>query len=306
MIRDHLKLHLLALICTIYTLFPLLSATAEEVKLEYAGRTLNANFVLADGKGLSDGAILITHGTLAHNRMELIATLQTAIAERGLNTLAINLSLGLDDRYGMYDCSVPHRHLGRNAAKEIARWVDWLKGKGVADITVMGHSRGGNQTARYAAQELDPAVKQVVLLAPTTWDAGKVTAKFKKRHNAPLADVLARAEAMAAAGRGQELMAGVGVLYCPGTDVTAQTFLDYYRPDPAHDAPSIVGEIKVPVLVIAASQDRVVTDLPEKMTGRVGGNVGFIVIEDAGHFFLNFFAEDVADAIAKFVGGRGF
>ena len=60
------------------------------------------------------------------------------------------------------------------------------------------------------------------------------------------------------------------------------------------------------MLVIAASQDRVVTDLPEKMTGRVGGNVGFIVIEDAGHFFLNFFAEDVADAIAKFVGVRGF
>ena len=276
MIRDHLKLHLLTLICAICTPFPLLSATAEEIKLEYAGRTLNANFVLADGKGLSDGAILITHGTLAHNRMELIATLQTVIAERGLNTLAINLSL------------------------------DWLNGRGVADITVMGHSRGGNQTARYAAQEPDPAVKRVVLLAPTTWDAGKVADKFKKRHHAPLADVLARAEAMAAAGRGQEFMAGVGVLYCPGTDVTAQTFLDYYRPAPAHAAPSIVGEIKVPVLVIAASQDRVVTDLPEKMTGRVGGNVGFIVIEDAGHFFLNFFAEDVADEIARFVGGRGF
>ncbi|MGE4561721.1 MAG: hypothetical protein AAEC10_02185, partial [Rhodospirillales bacterium] len=85
MIRDHLKLHLLILICAIYTPFPLLSATAEEIKLEYAGRTLNANFVLADGKGLSDGVILITHGTLAHNRMELIATLQTVIAERGLN-----------------------------------------------------------------------------------------------------------------------------------------------------------------------------------------------------------------------------
>ena len=305
MIRDHLKLYSLSLIFAIYASFSLLSAKAEEIKLKYAGVTLNANLVLADGKGLSDGTILITHGTLAHNRMELITTLQTVIAERGINTLAINLSLGLDDRYGMYDCSVPHRHMGRNAAKEIARWVDWLKGKGVADITVMGHSRGGNQTASYAVEEPDPVVKRVVLLAPTTWDAVKVAAKFQKRHDARLADVLARAEAMAAAGRGQELMVGVGILYCPGTDVTAQTFLDYYGPGPAHDAPSILDEIKIPVLVIAASQDKVVTDLSEKMMGRVGGQVGFIVIEEAGHFFLNFFAEDAADAIVKFVGGRG-
>ena len=112
MIRDHLKLYSLSLIFAIYASFSLLSAKAEEIKLKYAGLTLNANLVLADGRGLSDGAILITHGTLAHNRMELIATLQTVIAARGLNTLAINLSLGLDDRYGMYDCSVPHRHLG--------------------------------------------------------------------------------------------------------------------------------------------------------------------------------------------------
>ena len=71
MIRDHLKLYSLCLIFAIYASFLLLSAKAEEIKLKYAGLTLNANLVLADGKGLSDGAILITHGTLAHNRMEL-------------------------------------------------------------------------------------------------------------------------------------------------------------------------------------------------------------------------------------------
>jgi hypothetical protein len=65
-------------------------ALAEDVRTRHRGMTLNANLEMARGKGLEDGVILIAHGLLAHNRMELVAALQRLFKERGLSTLAIN------------------------------------------------------------------------------------------------------------------------------------------------------------------------------------------------------------------------
>jgi hypothetical protein len=52
------------------------ASTAQEVTLPYRGLTLNARLEMAKGKTLADGVILITHGSLAHNDMELYRTLQ--------------------------------------------------------------------------------------------------------------------------------------------------------------------------------------------------------------------------------------
>ena len=54
---------------------------AEEVTLEYRGLTLNANLETVDDP--SGGMVLLVHGTLAHNGMEIIAALQGLLAERG-------------------------------------------------------------------------------------------------------------------------------------------------------------------------------------------------------------------------------
>ncbi|MCK5167633.1 MAG: hypothetical protein KAQ66_09940, partial [Rhodospirillaceae bacterium] len=59
------------------------NANAEKVQITAKnGLKLNANLVLADGKKLSDGVVLITHGTLAHNGMEIIVAMQELLAER--------------------------------------------------------------------------------------------------------------------------------------------------------------------------------------------------------------------------------
>lgn len=81
-------------------------ANAKEVTLPYKGLTLNANLELATGKKITEDVILITHGGLGHYGMEVITYLQKLLKDRGYNTLAINLSLGLNHRHGMYDCAV--------------------------------------------------------------------------------------------------------------------------------------------------------------------------------------------------------
>lgn len=281
-----------------------LPATAEEVRLKPGTQTLNAQLDLASGKALKDGVVLIVHGTLAHNDMETLKTLRGVLNDRGLNTLAINLSLAIDDRHGMYDCKTPHRHKHLDALDEIAAWMDWLKGQGAGPVVLFGHSRGGNQAARFAAERGNPMIAKLVLLAPATWNAEKTAQGFEKSHSRPLAPDLTAAEALVKAGKGDQLLDKPGLLYCPTAKVSAASFVSYYRPDPRFDTPSILGEIKVPVLVMAGSNDTVVADLPQKMTGKAdGAKVAFKVIDGADHFFLDLYAEDVADAMEAFIIG---
>ena len=281
------------------------AGAAKQVKIRHAGLTLNANLTLAPGKALADGVVLMVHGALAHNRMEIMRTQQALLAERQLNSLAINLGLGLDDRHGMYDCATLHRYRHGDAVVEIGRWVDWLKAQGTGPITLLGHSRGGNQAALYAAGTPDPAVERAVLAAPATWAPGQYERAYRNRYEKDLAPLLAKAETLLAAGSGEAVMEGIDFSFCPKTRVTAATFADQYRPNPQRDTPTVAGRSKIPVLVIAAGADRINGLLAEKMKGRAKGKVRFALIEDAGHFFLDFYGEDLADAVAEFAGGPG-
>lgn len=270
---------------------------AEEVRIAYNGLTLNAELSLADGANLGDGVVLVVHGTLAHNAMETISGLSAVMNERGLATLAINLSLGVDDRHGMYDCATPHRHAHMDALGEIDAWMTWLQDQGAGSVSLFGHSRGGNQAARYAAEKGHPLLRDVTLLAPATWDAERAAEAYEKSHGAPLSVMLKKAEDRIAAGKGSDFLDGAGLLYCPsGSDVTADSFAAYYRADPRFNTPDILTEISVPVLVIAGSEDTVVRNLANSVAPMADGvRLTFATVDGADHFFLDLYAEDVVD-----------
>ncbi len=284
--------------------FQLVPAQAKEVRIRLGQLVLNGNLELAEGKTLADGVLLMTHGTLAHNRMELIATLQELLKERGINTLAINLSLGISNRHNMYDCNQPMRHRHEDAIAEIAAWVRWLKKQGADTIWLFGHSRGGNQTAWYAATRSDPAVKKLVLLAPMTFDATYDAESYRKRFGVPLQPVLDQAADFARKGQGKAPMNVPGILYCKDARATPESFLSYHAPRPELDTPFWLKRIDLPTLVIAGSDDTVARGLIEKVKPLVDGTrIRLRVIEDADHFFRDFAAEDAADAIADFLKG---
>jgi len=278
-------------------------AAQTSVHTQWQGKQLNANLVLKDGGKIDDDIILITHGTLGHNAMETIRAFQAALRERGYNSLAITLSLGISNRTGAYDCSVPHRHRHTGALQEIQVWIDWLKSKGVQSITLMGHSRGGNQTAWFASENKDPALKKVVLLAPMVWNKDRAKTGYEKSNGVPLSEPLEQATALIKAGRGDQLMENTGFLYCKNATVSARSFVSYYKPDERFDTPSLLSKIQVPVLVIAGSEDTIVKGLVEAVRPLADGEkITLKVIDGANHFFLDFYAEDGADAIDEFSG----
>lgn len=278
-------------------------AWAEEVLHEHTGIDLVGNLEVAPGKSLEkDGAVILLHGTLAHNRMETIAGLQGALKSRGINTLAITLSLGLDRRKGMFDCALEHDHRHSDAVEEIEAWVGWLKSKGVSKVALAGHSRGGHQVALFVAEKGTASASRLILLAPLTNEPAEIAAQYLKAHKAELPPIIAKAKTVVEGGEGDLLMEKMGFLSCPAARVTAAAFLDYYLPEPKHALAEILKEAKLPVLLLAATQDEIVPDLVGRLKQKqLPPTVEIASIEGADHFFRDITLGAAADRIKTFL-----
>lgn len=282
-----------------------IAVQAEEVKLEHEDMVLNAELSLAEGRSLEDGVILMTHGTLAHARMEIMRSLQSVFKEYGYNTLAINLSLGQSDRHGMYDCADTHTHKHTDALDEIGAWLDWIREQGAEEVVLLGHSRGGNQTAWFAAERDAPAVVAVVLIAPQLWSEDYARQSYQKRFGEDLEPILARAKDMVAKGQGDSLLEGVDFIYCEDTSVTAEAFVNYYDPDPRMDTAHLIPKIDEPVLVFAGTEDQVVKGVEEAVLPLTDSEqVQLEVIDGAGHMFRDLYGYDIADAVEAFLDSK--
>ncbi len=108
----------LAPLLAVFFSYAVEAAPAEEVTIEHQGITLNAR--LARTEGWPRGpVVLMVHGTFAHNQMEIMATIQELLTDAELSSLAINLSLSVDDRHGTFACETPHAHRDSDALDEI-------------------------------------------------------------------------------------------------------------------------------------------------------------------------------------------
>jgi pimeloyl-ACP methyl ester carboxylesterase len=273
---------------------------AERVTVAQDGLTLVGHLqAVADP---SEGVVLMLHGTLAHGRMETMAGIQDLLADQGLNSLAVNLSFGIDDREGMFECDRPITHGLDEHFAELDAWLGWLKSEGYGPVTLLGHSRGGNQVARFYLESNPDDVRGLVLVAPSTYDPAQAAASYEAQAGMPLIARLDQATELLRMDQPETLMRDVRFLYCETLDVSPGAFLGYYRVDSHHDTPTVLTEIGAPVLVIIGSEDVVVADLPERMAA-LGDrdNVTTVTIDGADHFFRDFFADDVAEAVADFL-----
>lgn len=295
--------HLWGVVVGVTALFN--TAYADEVSLPYKNLKLNADLTLASGKKLADGVVMITHGTLAHRDMEMLVAMRNLLRDKGFNTLAINLGLGIDNRHGMYDCKLTHRHQHGDAAGEIDAWVTWLKSQGATRIALLGHSRGGAQTAHYAAEHDNPLVKAVVLMAPAIAENASA-ASYQQRFRKPLAPVLQKAQKLVQQGKGDTVMQKTSLLNCQDASVTAASFVSYYGQHTHSDTLALLPKVNEPVLILWGDKDEVVTGLDKKMAPLMDGKrAQFKTIDGADHFFRDLYAEDAVDVITPFLKSHG-
>lgn len=292
---------LIGLIVLLLSVLPV-RAAEQERELSIGGRTVLATLRTPASMGPDTPVVVITHGTLAHKDMETVQGLAKALAERGIASLAHTLSLGLDRRKGMYDCATRHDYMADDAIAEIESWVGEAGGLS-RRVYVLGHSRGGNQVARYLEARPDAPVHGAVMLAPATASVEvALRASYAANYGAPLDRLLSQAAKDIAAGRGGEWMSVPGFIYCRNAVVTARAFASFYTADPRQDTAAMVAGMKLPVLVLAASKDTTVPDVASSFAPLArSGKVRLETIEGADHYFLDLAADDAADRISEFI-----
>jgi len=261
------------------------TARAEPVQLKPSLLRLNANLELPPGKKISDGIALILHGTQSHARQETIAALQENLKKRGVGSLAITLSLGVDNREGPRACDVLHDYALAGTRRELAVWMAWLRAEGARAIDLIGFSRGGAQIAALAPN-LTP-VKHVVLMAPAFATAAEQAEAYQRAFGHPLGPTLDEARKLPL----QKLT--VDFLLCKQAPVLGATFLDAYQ----EFLPQLAAETGHSTLVIVAGKDEVVPDLVKRLPSQVQR----VVIDGSSHFFPDLYGEDAADVIVKFL-----
>jgi pimeloyl-ACP methyl ester carboxylesterase len=260
-------------------------ANAEEVHTQLGDITLNADRVVAEGNRVTDEVVVVVHGTLGHKDMDVIQTLQEALQDQGYNSLAINLSLNINDRHGFYPCDKRHTHLASDADDEIAAWIGWLHKNGAKRIMLMGHSLGANQVAKFGLSRPEGVAALVALAPPlresTVTDAQRVLGSDKNEG---------------------DWLVDIDFLHCENATVQVASYLSYTGPNANNDTLSILEKIKIPTLVISGTEDFVVRDLSSAMETVSNELVQHAEIDGAGHFFRDLYAYEVIDAVTEFFG----
>ena len=261
-------------------------AAAEPVQIKPSLTRLNANLELPEGKKLAgENIVVLVHGTLSHDRQETMAALQKNLRDRGVASLAITLSLGIDDRQGPRACDVVHDYALAGAQREIRLWIEWLNAQRAKSIDILGFSRGGAQVAAMGPGL--PTVRRIVLVAPTFATALEQAAIYERTFGHPLAPE------MEAARKEPLQKRTVDFLTCKQAPVLNATFLDAYTELP----PRLAAKTGHPTLVVIAGKDEVIPDLG----GKLPSDTRPVVIDGASHFFPDLYGEEAADVIAKFV-----
>jgi pimeloyl-ACP methyl ester carboxylesterase len=258
---------------------------AEPVQIKPSLLRLNGNLELPQGKTLGDGIALILHGMQSDYRQETVAALQKNLGERGIASLAITLSLGIDDRQGRRACDVRHDYALAGAGREIALWIAWLSAQGARTVDLIGFSRGGVQIASLVPDL--PSVRRVVLLAPAFATAAEQADAYRRNFGQSLKP---RLEAAYLAPLEQRT---VDFLLCRQAPVLGVTFLYAYADFPTQ----LAADTGKPTLVVIAGKDEVVPDLATKLPA----GVRRVTIDNSGHSFPDVYGEVAADAIAKFL-----
>ena len=289
-----MRLNRLNLLLCLLILFQVTKVSATPVQIDYQGVLLNAN--LQEPHQAAEGPLfLLVHGTWAHGGMEIMAQLQNGLADAGYRSLAITLSLGVNDRQGFMSCDAVIKANHADAAAEINQWVEFSRTLN-DHIVLIGHSRGGNQVMLYQRQYSALGVDGLVLIAPMTWRADESAVAYEAAFGQSLGPVVAQAEASSSA------VIKAGILNCPQAEVLASSFLSYYGAEPNRNTPALLSSVKRPVLVFEGTEDPLAAGFIAQVTlFESNPNVTVQWVDGADHFFRDLFIDDIIDGILEWL-----
>lgn len=286
------SLQRLTVFLLINALFLSLPSHAAPVQINLAELALNGNLVSGDDE--QKAAFLIVHGTWAHAAMELPASLQSLLDDEGYASLAITLSLGIDNRQGFFDCESPLVQGHGEAIEEIHAWYLFLREQGYSSIVLIAHSRGAAQAALYQQSYPRDQLAALVLIAPMSWQKTLEAKAYKNAFAAELDEWLVRAEKYRA--QGKALFTPPGLIYCKKTLASPSAFISYYSPLPEKNTPALLVNIVLPTTIYLGSEDPLSTRFAEQLSlFSANNNTVVVKVDGADHFFRDLYADELVE-----------
>ena len=212
--------------------------------------------------------------------------LQQNLKKRGIASLAITLSLGIDNREGPRACGLLHDYALAGTQREIAAWMAWLRADGAPTIDLIGLLARRHPDRGAGAQALAGRACRADRARLFATSAERAEA-YQRDYGHPISKPLADANEYPL----QKMT--VDFLHCRDAQVLGATFLDAYR----ERLPQLAAETSHPTLVVIAGKDEVVPDLAKKLPSQVQR----VVIEGSGHVFSDRYGDEAAEAIANFL-----
>ncbi len=211
-----------------------------------------------------------------------------AFNRRGHDILAIRDSFAAEEGAAL---QLTHESIADNNYA-----AEWLAGRGYSNPVIIGHSNGGMLGVKHVVDHPDtPAL--VLLSAHPGGNSAMASQRLRGiLAGAAVDEVLAKAKATIAEGRGKELMLLPGWWYL----VSAESYVDRMTQMP--DILELASRVKCPVLYIRGDQEPPQAIPAEAYAERAGGPCDVVVVKDCDHFFVGREAEIcriVADWLAS-------
>lgn len=231
--------------------------------------------------GAVRGAVLLCHGNTMNFYVGAPRFLPPALTKLGLACLAFN-------RRGHDILSIRNSRAAEGAAFQLTREAiadnriaaEWLAARGFPHPIVVGHSNGGMLAVRHVADH--PHTPALVLLSAHRGgtDLVRLASKAGLLACDRLDEITAQARALAAAGRGRELMLLPGWWYV----ASAESFLDLLTELP--DTLALAPRISCPVLYLRGDEEPAELYPAEQFQRQAAGPCTVEIVPDCNHFYL--------------------
>tara|TARA_B100000686_G_scaffold342203_1_gene420912 strand:- start:27400 stop:28257 length:858 start_codon:yes stop_codon:yes gene_type:complete len=277
-------------ILIICLLFFSTEAFCKKVQIENnIGKRLNGfHYTNAKSKSIA----LILHGTRGHQNLELITSLGSALLENNIDSLSVNLSYGIDNRANDFlPCDIKHKHLQSDSINEIKLWFNYIQKLGYEKIYLIGHSRGGLNIMQFY-HNLNTSdkllVNSIFLIAPISDFFHNTRKTYEKKYNIDITKIK----------KENYKILKIEFLGCADTEVSNTTFLDYYDIDSENSLIGLLQLTNQNIYIITASEDTFVPNTYKRIQNmKKKQNIKLIMIEDADHFFRDFYFDDLIDVL---------
>ncbi len=239
------------------------------------------------------------HGTRGFKTMEIISVLSDYLLDLNIDTIAPNISYGINDRKNEFlPCDIKHHHNRHANIEEIAKWFSYAIKKDYQNIILIGHSRGGQDVVHAYTQLLkiypkeSKRISSIILLAPLTDNVDEINDFLNKNSNITIRQLL---------NKDADALVKVNFLNCVDTSVRVSSLLSYYNLAQHEHMVQILKDIELDTYIFTASEDTFVPKTYSKISNIDNIKIKLIQIEGSDHFFRDLFLDEVIENLSEFI-----